>query len=132
MNEDTHDPGDRRIDELTSRTADDVAALAHEYAGVARHEVAVAGERALWPAAIAAIGGLIAVVGTGLLIASPAVPSANKRLKRRVRFVAFAYLGLGAVGAVIGGGALLATVRSALPRTRHNVKEAVDVVRDRI
>jgi uncharacterized protein (DUF1786 family) len=66
------------------------------------------------------------------LIASPAVPSANKRLKRRVRFVAFAYLGLGAVGAVIGGGALLATVRSALPRTRHNVKEAVDVVRDRI
>src|SRR5690242_15201356 len=106
MNEETPPSGDRRIGELTERTADDVAALAHAYAGVARREVAHAGERAAWPAAAAAVGGLVAVVGVGLLFASPAVPSANRRLKRRVRFVSIAYLALGAVGMVVGGGAL--------------------------
>ncbi len=52
--------GARRTDELTERTADDVAALAHRYTGVAKREVAAAGERAAWPAAVAAIGGLLA------------------------------------------------------------------------
>ena len=132
MDEEKQASGDRRIDELTQRTADDVAALAREYAGVAKHEVAVAGERAAWPAAAAAIGSLLAVVAVGMLVASPAIPSTNKRLKRRVRLVSFAYLALGGVGAIVGGGALMATMRQALPRTRHNLEEAVDVVRDRL
>ena len=132
MNEDTRRTGDRRIDELTERTADDVAALAHAYTGVAKREVASAGERAAWPAAIAALGGLLAFVGVGMLVASPAVPSTNERLRRRVRFVSMAYLALGAAGVFVGGGALVATMRRALPRTRRNLHEAVDVLRERI
>lgn len=132
MDEEKQGTGQPRIDALTERTADDVAALAHAYAGVAKREVAAAGERAAWPAAIAAIGGLLVVVGTGLLIASPAVPATQRRLKRRVHFVALTYLVLGAAGGIVGGGALVAGMRRALPRTRHNVKEAVDVLRERI
>ena len=122
----------RRIDELTERTVDDVAALAHKYAGVAKREMASAGERAAWPAAAAAIGAVLAVVGSGMLVASPAVPSAQRRLKRRMRFAALAYVTLGLAALVVGGGALVATIRRALPRTRRNLHEAVDVVRERI
>ena len=129
MNEDNQRRG---TDELTERAVDDVAALAHRYAGVAKREVVAAGERAAWPMAVVALGGLFAVVGGGMLIASPAVPSAQYRLKRRVRFAAIAYVTLGLAGVIAGGAALAATVRHALPRTRHNLHESVDVVRDRL
>lgn len=132
MNEDPRASGDRRLDELTERTVDDVAALARAYGGVARREVTRAGERAAWPAATIAIGGLLAIVGVGMLFASPAVPPSSRRLRRRVRLVSLAYLTLGAVGALTGAGALVATMRRALPRTRHNLREAVDTVRDRL
>jgi hypothetical protein len=132
MNEDKGATGDRRIDELTERTADDVAALAKAYTGVAKREVARAGERAAWPAAVAAIGGLLTVVGVGMLVASPAVPSTNKRLKRRARLVSMAYLALGGAAVFVGGGALVATMRRALPRTRRNLHEAVEALRERV
>ena len=132
MSEERPGGGDRRIDDLTERTVDDMTALAHAYAGVARREVARAGERAAWPAASIAIGGLLSIVGVGMLFASPAVPPSHRRFRRRVRFVSLAYLTLGAVGALVGAGALVATMRRALPRTRRNLQEAVDVVRERI
>jgi hypothetical protein len=132
MNEDTRTSRDPDIEKLTQRTVDDVAALAHQYAGVAKHELASAGEQALWPAAIGALGGLFVVVGVGMLVASPAVPSAQRRLKRRVRFVATSYVALGGIGAIVGLGALISAARHALPRTRHNVAETVDVLRDRL
>lgn len=129
MQGDTKGPS---TDELTRRTADDVAALAQRYAGVAKREVATAGQRAAWPAAAVAIGGMLVMVGGGMLVASPAVPPAQRRLKRRVRLMAFAYLALGAAGAIVGGGALVASMRRALPRTRHNVREAIDVLREKV
>ena len=132
MSEEPRAPGDRRIDALTERTAEDVTALARAYAGVARREVVSAGERAAWPALSLTVGGLLAVVGVGMLFASPAVPPAQHRLRRRVRLVSITYLTLGAVGAFVGAGALVATMRRALPRTRRNLREAVDVVRERI
>lgn len=132
MSEETRTPRDREIEQLTQRTVDDVAALAHEYAGVAKHELASAGERALWPAAIGAIGGLLVVVGVGMFVASPAVPSAQRRLKRRVRFLATSYVALGGLGAIVGLGALVAAARHALPRTRRNVAETVDLMRGRL
>lgn len=125
-------PNDRSTDELAQRAADDVAALAHRYAGVAKREVATAGERAAWPAAAAAIGGLLVLVGAGMLVASPAVPPAQRRLKRRAHIVAAAYLALGGAGALVGAAALYAAFRRALPRTRHNLREAIDVMRDRL
>jgi hypothetical protein len=132
VNEDKETSSDRRVDDLMRRTADDVATLAHEYANVAKREVAAVSERAMWPGAIAAVGALLAVVGVGMLVASPAVPSTNARLRRRLHFAALAYLAFGAAGALVGGGAFVATLRHALPRTRRNVHEAVDVVRDRL
>ena len=121
-----------RTDELTRRAADDVAALAHRYAGVARREVAAAGERALWPTALAALGTVLLLVGGGMLVASPAVPPAQRRLKRRLHLVALGYLTVGAAGAIAGGLALVAGMRGALPRTRHNVHEAIDTIRERL
>ena len=132
MEGDNRGSGQGSTDELTRRTADDVAALAHRYAGVAKREVASAGERAIWPAVTAAVGGLLVIVASGMLVASPAVPPSQPRLKRRVRFVAFAYLALGGAGALLGSAALYAGMRKALPRTRHNVREAIDVIRDRL
>lgn len=67
-----------------------------------------------------------------MLIASPAVSDAQPRLKRRVRGMALSYLVLGAAGALVGGAALFATLRRALPRTRKNVQEAVDALRERL
>lgn len=109
-----------------------MAALAHRYAGVAKREVANAGERALWPAAAAALGGLLVAVGVGMLAASPAVPPSQRRLERRFHIVALTYVALGAAGALVGRAALVAGMRGALPRTRHNVHQAIDAVRDRL
>jgi len=132
MSEETRAPGDQDIEQLTQRTVDDVAALAHQYAGVAKNELASAGEQALWPAAIGTIGGLLVLVGMGMFVASPAVPSTQRRLKRRVRAVAISYVALGGVGALVGLGALIAAARHAMPRTRRNVAETVDVLRERL
>src|SRR6185312_12868750 len=132
MSPDPRAPSDRRIGDLTERTADDVAALARAYGGVARREVTHAGERAAWPAATLALGGLLAIVGVGMLFASPAVPPSSRRLRRRVRLVSLTYLTLGVAGAIAGAGAFVAAMRHALPRTRRNLREAVDTVRERL
>lgn len=119
-------PSGQRLDELTRRTADDVSELAHEYAGVAKREAAEAGERALWPAATAAIGAILAAVGVGVLFSSPAVPGQQRRLKRRMRGLGFAYVVLGGLGLVVGGLALARTMGEALPRTRRGLRALVD------
>jgi len=98
--DDQTDPG--RLDDLATRAADDVAALAHQYASVAKREVAVAGERAAWPAATGVGGALMALVGTGMLLALPAVPSSDRRLRRRMRLFAVGYLFVGGLGCAFG------------------------------
>ena len=120
------------VDQLQRRTADDVASLAHEYAAWPRSSAVAAGERALWPAAFAGIGGLLCVVGMGMLAASPAVPARERSLKRRLRLVGVGYLVVGGIGAAVGAVALGATVAHALPRTRHGLSDAVDAIRDRL
>jgi Na+/melibiose symporter-like transporter len=125
-------PLPRRVDRLQERTAEDIAALAHEYAGLAKSEVKAAGERATWPAAIAAIGGLLCVVGVGMFVASPAVPRQQRRLKRRMRSVATAYLVVGGAAAVVGALALVTTLTHALPRTRRGVASAVDTLKQKL
>jgi len=121
-----------RVDLLQERTAEDLAELAEEYTGLAKREAKVAGERASWPAAVCAIGGVVGVVGVGMLVASPAVPGGQRRLKRRLRVVATAYLVLGGAAAAIGGLALARTLVHALPRTRAGVAGAVDIIRDKL
>lgn len=123
---------ERRLDELTERTADDVTELARAYAGVARNEAAEAGERALWPAAVAAAGGVLAVVGLGVLVASPAIPGQERRLKRRMRLYGAGYLVLGAAATIAGVLVLGSEVQGALPRTRRGLRELVDAFRGRV
>jgi hypothetical protein len=123
---------ERRLDDLTQRTADDVATLARTYAGVARDEMTEAGARAVWPTAVAAIGGLLAIVGAGVLVTSPAVPSGERRLKRRMRAFGFGYLIVGGLGAVVGVLALGSEVTNALPRTRGRLRALVDAFRRRV
>ena len=123
---------ERRIDELTRRTVDDMATLTREYAGEARDEAVAAGERAVWPAAAAALGGLLALVGVGVLVSSPAVPRGEPSLKRRMRVLGFGYLLAGGLGAAIGILALGGEVAHALPRTRRRLRALVDAFRRRV
>ena len=129
MSNDENRTEPRRLDQLAERAADDVAALAHQYTGVAKREVAAAGARAMWPAATAAVGAVVAVVGAGLLFASPAVPSSNRLLRRRMRAFAVGYLLVGGLGCGIGLIGLGDTLTRALPRTRRGLHAILDAVR---
>ena len=124
--------GTRDVHELAERAVDDVSQLAHAYAGVAKREVVAAGEHAAWPATIAVVGGLMACTGLGLFVASPAIPSTNRRLKRRTRGLAYLYIALGGAAAAFGLLALTGVVSQSLPRTRRGLRDVVETVQEHL
>lgn len=115
------------ISELSRRAAADVGQLAREVKDVARKEAVDTGARAVWPAAAVVAGGLLAIVGTGMLLASPALDRGA-----RVRRYALGYLVAGGAGLALGGTTLVKTAKHALPETRQAVRQTVAQVSDEL
>ncbi|MCA1663656.1 MAG: hypothetical protein LC659_05210, partial [Myxococcales bacterium] len=63
------------------------------------------------------------------LLARPAVPRSERRLRRRMRLFAVGYLLLGGLGCAVGLRDLGETLTRALPRTRRGLHSLLGALR---